>query len=221
MLTGPWHDEMRTYPPRPPRPYTEKDSRNFKLSNNFSAHDNRHSFQDHGVYFGDGDMSRSLGKRSTASPLRQHGTDKDYLKHRGRVIVNHEYNTIYDSDFQGQATAEPPTRRRFPRQHKEGAPGLAKLTTSTTRWSEEASPELKTSTQVLAVSQEPFLPANHWKYSYHTNAPHALNKCYPPYDRPENKDLYPSWAQSTPACARNMPGDKMADINRMTPVLTT
>lgn len=26
---------------------------NYKISNVFSEHDNRHSFQDHGVYFGD------------------------------------------------------------------------------------------------------------------------------------------------------------------------
>lgn len=195
MLMGPWHEQMKAYPPQPPQSYADKNTaRNFKLSNNFSAHDNRNSFQDHGVYFGNGQTDRTLGKRNTAPPERQHYTNKDYLKHRGRTAVDFSYLTEYDKFYKGEPTETPPTRRRFPREHAEGTSGLAKLNTSTTDWfQQEPQTKFRTPLQVLAVSQEPFLPANRWKYSYH-----GLSKCYPPYDRAENKYLYPSWAQSIP-----------------------
>lgn len=73
MLSGPYTNTG--YPPSPPPTYTSRDKvsyiflfylnkvcmilrphnilQNFKNSNNFSDHDNRNSFQDHGVYFGD------------------------------------------------------------------------------------------------------------------------------------------------------------------------
>lgn len=33
---------------------------NYKTSNKFSMHDNRHAFQDHGVYFGDVSISSNI-----------------------------------------------------------------------------------------------------------------------------------------------------------------
>jgi len=214
MLMGPWHDQMNTYPPPPPASYSDKNSkRNFKLSNNFSAHDNRNSFQDHGVYFGDGRTDRCLGKRNTAPPDRQHYTNKDYLKHRGRTSVDFMYHTVYDADYEGKNTESPPTRRRFPRIHDEGQSGLAKLNTSTTDWynNNKEGASFRTPLQVLAVSQEPFLPQNKWKYSYH-----GKPDVYPPYDRTENKYLYPSWAKSLPLQEKpvDMTGSWSKDVKK-------
>lgn len=130
-----------------------------------------------------------------APSKRQHFTDKDYLKHSGRTIVNHDYNTIYGSDFEGRPTTEPPTKRRFPRIHKDGDPSLTKLTTTTTAQFREPDVPFRTPLHVLAVSQEPFLAANKWKYSHH-----GLPKCYPPYDKVGSHRPFPLWAyQSTEA----------------------
>jgi len=203
MLTGPWHDNTSKYPPVPPQPYTEKDQRNFKLSNNFSAHDNRHFLQDHGVYFGNGVDTRVLGKRNKAPTARQHHTGHDYLKHNSRAPFDFDYNTVYDSDFLGKLTAEPPTRRRFPREHAEGVSSLVepvKLSTVTTGWSENVNAEKETPLQVLAVSQEPFLPANKWKYSYH-----GRSKCYPHYENKPIINPYPNWCRDAPLPHRIKP----------------
>lgn len=186
MLTAPFNDFTAAYPPTPPRPYHNKhEQRNFKLSNNFSNHDNRHSFQDHGVYFGDGRESRPLGKRLSAPTKRQHFTDKDYLKHKGRQVTHYDYNTQYGNIYQGCAgastTVEPPTHRRFPKLHKEGTAGPQQpLDTATTMWFQEPDVPYKTPLQVMATAQEPFLGPNKWKYSNH-----GLSRCYPPYERPE------------------------------------
>ena len=141
-----------------------------------------------------GQDSRTLGKRLTAPPDRQHYTEKQYLKHNGRLPVDFEDKTVYRSDYLGQATSAPPTMRRFPRIHKEGVPGMAKLDTTTTDWFREPDVPHRTPLHVLAVSQEPFLPPNHFKYSYH-----GRSNCYPPYNRGGDRLLpYPSWTLQDP-----------------------
>ena len=50
--------------------------------------------------------------------------------------------------------------------------------TTTTDWHKDTPPDAQTRLDVLAASQEPFLPHNSWKYSF--KGPHAV---YPPYDR--------------------------------------
>ena len=52
MLSSTQRPEFTWYPWKPPQKYNEKDSRNFKTSNQFSEHNNRNYLQDHGVYFG-------------------------------------------------------------------------------------------------------------------------------------------------------------------------
>lgn len=190
MLSGPYTEDIACYPPQPPSKYTDRNTKNFKKSNNFSAHDNRHSHQDHGSYFGNGKESRFLGRRLTAPIQRQHFTSKEYLKHFGRHIINHDYHSIYRVDFDGNQSTEGPAHRRFPRAHKEGNDGLATLNTTTTKWFREPDVPYQTPLQVLASSQEPFLKANRWKYSNH-----GLTKCYPPYDKQVDlKNPFPIWS---------------------------
>ena len=130
--------------------------------------------------------TRYLGKRLTAGDHRQHYTDKEYLKHN--ACDNKIYHTSYVDNFQGVPTLEPPKHRRFPKVHKEGVAGDAKLSTTTTSWHRSPEVPYKTPTHVLAVSQEPFLKHNSWKYSNH-----GLSKCYPPYDRVNKEKPYPTW----------------------------
>jgi hypothetical protein len=125
---------------------------------------------------------------------RLHHTEKDYLKHYGRMVVNYNYKTEYYDRYDGEDTKEAPTRRRFPKIHKEGDPNIEKLDTTTTDWFTSPTVPHKTPTHVLAVSQEPFLPSNSWKYSYH-----GKSQCYPSYDVKPNK--YHSWL--LPSLAKN------------------
>ena len=91
----------------------------------------------------------------------------------GRHVVNHDYHTIYRKDFEGLPTDEQPNCRRYPRNHREGSPGVAKLSTHTISHFSD-NPLYETDLQVLATSQQPFLKHNSWKYSYY-----GLPKCYP------------------------------------------
>jgi len=199
MLKTPFDSDATEYPPPPPVPYEQKNATNFKTTNAFSDHDNRNSFQDHGVYFGDGSSTRTLGKRLTAPPERQHHTDKDYIKHNSRHPINFDYNTIYGLEYEGNQSTKRPSHRRFPKIHKEGSDGLAKLNTTTTDWFKEPDVPHKTPLHVLAVSQEPFLPHNAWKYSNH-----GLAKCYPPYDRVNPKEPFAMWTVGGPAAMKNL-----------------
>ncbi|KAK2154236.1 hypothetical protein LSH36_274g06080 [Paralvinella palmiformis] len=176
MLSSPYKQSSSYYPPEPPEPYQDKHTRNFKKSNLFSAHDNRHTLQDHGVYFGDGHSTRTLGKHIRCPDDRQHWTDKDFLKHDGHLTTDQLYRSQYISQYRGEPTDEPPSKRRFPKIHPDPEPDLVKLDTDTTDWFGDPDVPHKTPTQVLASTQEPFLGTNKWKYSYH-----GLSRCYPSY----------------------------------------
>ncbi|KAK2163790.1 hypothetical protein LSH36_74g09021 [Paralvinella palmiformis] len=154
---------------------------NYKKSNSFSVYDNRHSFQDHGVYFGDSIVS---------SDNRQHWTDSDFLKHYGKTVTDYDYNTQYkiqyNTQYGAQHTQDSPNKHRFPKIYKEPDANQQKLDTTTTNWFTSPDVPHQTPLQVLATSQEPFPAANAWKYSYH-----SLAKCYPSYET--NTKRYQSW----------------------------
>lgn len=178
MLSAPFRATSAQVPPPPPPKFDTKSERNYRSSNRFSEHDNRNSFQDHGVYFGDGQNTRQLGRNLIDPHLRLHNTQKDFLKHFGRETTDHNYYTTYNSSFHGRDTEEPPRYRRFPKTLPPAPSGSVGVTTTTVAWDPSESARYRTHTQVLAVSQEPFLKHNPWKYSYHSK-----RNVYPPYER--------------------------------------
>ncbi|KAL4231394.1 protein of unknown function with conserved HDNR motif [Mactra antiquata] len=178
MLSGPFRAGSAQVPQPPPKIFDTKSERNYRSTNRFSEHDNRNAFQDHGVYFGDGQNTRQLGRNLIDPHLRLHHTGKDYLKHNGREITDHDYYSTYNKSYHGRDTEEPPRYRRFPKSLPPADPGKVSMTTTTTAWSPSDRREHKTTTQVLAVSQEPFLKHNPWQYSYHSK-----RNIYPPYER--------------------------------------
>lgn len=178
MLSAPFRATSAQVPLKPPPKFETKSERNYRTSNRFSEHDNRNSFQDHGVYFGDGQSTRQLGRNLIDPHLRLHNTGKDYLKHMGREVTDYDYHSTYNTSYHGRDTEEPPRFRRFQKSLPPASPGRPELTTTTTAWIPSESSKYKTHTQVLAVSQEPFLKHNPWKYSYHSK-----RNVYPPYER--------------------------------------
>ena len=130
------------------------------------------------VYSLQGQTSRQLGRNLIDPHLRLHNTDKHFLKHFGNKVLDFDYHSTYQKSFKGKDTQEAPTRRRFRKSLPPADPGPVALTTTVTAWIPEESSRHKTDTQVLAVSQEPFLKHNPWKFSYNSK-----NNVYPPYDR--------------------------------------
>lgn len=110
--------------------------------------------------------------------LRLHNTDRNFLTHYGREVTNYDYHSTYNRSYHGRDIEEPPRFRRFPKSLPPAEPKNVPLTTTTTAWLPTSDPKHKTDTQVLAVSQEPFLKHNPWKYSYHSK-----RNVYPPYER--------------------------------------
>lgn len=178
MLNAPFNEPSRPAPP--PENFRSKTMINYKISNVFSEHDNRHSFQDHGVYFGDGRTDRTLGKKLILPDMRLHHTDNVFLKHNDRKPVEFDLHTSYGKAFTGQPTVHPPVHRRFPKRYKPPSTGSVKIDTRTTDWYKAPEVPFRTPTQVLATSQEPFLKHNPWQYSYH-----GMRQIYPHYDRKE------------------------------------
>lgn len=178
MLIAPFDSENEARPRPPPAPFRSKTEINYKTSNKFSEHDNRNAFQDHGVYFGDGRDDRTQGRKIVLPDLRLHHTEDYFLKHFGRSAVDRDLHTTYGTSYIGNGTEQPPVYRRFPKQYKSPQNGPLVLDTSTTHWFQHPEVPHKTPTHVLAVSQEPFLKHNAWKYSNH-----GLRKIYPPYER--------------------------------------
>lgn len=125
-----------------------------------------------------GQSTRQLGRNLIDPHLRLHNTNKDFLKHFGRNVIDFDYHSTYQKSFLGKDTEMPPSRRRFPKSLPPAEPGPVALTTTTTDWFPSSSHKHKTDTQVLAVSQEPFLKHNPWKYSFHSK-----RNVYPPYER--------------------------------------
>ncbi|XP_035826195.1 testis-expressed protein 36 [Aplysia californica] len=170
MLEAPFSAPAK--PRSPPQPFRHKEEVIYKTNNPFTQHDNRHYFQEHGVYLGNGRDTRSLGRRLHPVDHRLHHTDHSYLHHRGRNPTTCDYNPVTATSYQNPGPAEPITRRRFPRVYRNAE---SAMDTTTTDWSNAT---YHTPLHVLAASQEPFLAHNRWKYSY--KGPH---KVYPPYDR--------------------------------------
>ena len=133
--------------------------------------------------------TRFLGKQILPTPLRQHHTDQDFLKHYGHKCVDYDYNTMYSTAYERRPHSDPLLRRRFPRVYQEPQSGLAKLNTTTCNWYRPPDVPHKTPLQTLAISQEPYLQPSKWKYSYH-----GLPKCYPPYDTAATKEVFPLWS---------------------------
>ena len=135
-----------------------------------------------------GGDTRELGRRIIPPSTRQHHTDKDYLKHHARETIGYEYCPMTATTYRGQPTQHPPQHRRFPKIHKEPTSGCITLPTQTSGWFKDEKLH-KTSTQVLADSQEPYLKHNPWKFSYH-----GVSKCYPRYNEPQkSQHPYPVW----------------------------
>ncbi|KAK3590265.1 hypothetical protein CHS0354_041343 [Potamilus streckersoni] len=159
------------------RPVSGKHPINYKSSNKFSEHDNRHSFQTHGVYFGDGKDSRQLGRRNINADMRIHHTEKDFFKHNGIEVTEYDYRTTYGNSFIGDPTPNPPTFRRFRKSLPPPKTARFPNDTTVTDWFQPPIVPFRTPTHVLAISQEPFLKHNAWKYSNH-----SLKNVYPPYE---------------------------------------
>jgi len=179
MLSAPYRSSSAHLPSAPPPKFGTKSERNYRDSNRFSEHDNRNSFQDHGVYFGDGQKTRQLGRSLIASDTRLHQTNTDFLKHYGRQVTNTDFNSTYQKSFKGKDTEERPRYRRFAK-HLPALESMGRipLDTTTTDWLPGLEQAHKTSTQVLAVTQEPFPKHNPWQYSYHSK-----RNIYPQYAR--------------------------------------
>ena len=131
--------------------------------------------------------TRTLGKRIRPGGDRQHYTGRDYLEFE--PCQNKDYfMTTQVNNYRALPPGDALVHRRFPRRHREGVAGEAALSTTTTCWLGGAQVPPTIPTQVLASSQEPFLPHNSWRYSNHGEA-----KCYPPYDRGQATKRYPTW----------------------------
>ncbi|XP_041477365.1 testis-expressed protein 36-like [Lytechinus variegatus] len=157
MLSSKFNPESSSKPQPPPPAYNELAEKTYIHENPFSMHDNRNSFQDHGVYFGHG-----LGKKLEHGSKRQHNSE-DFVTWKS---PDRFFKTDYQAEYQGKPTKNPPTTRRFPRKYPEPDQGLIELPTSTTHTFEPPKVPYDTPTQVLVSSKEPHLKPNPWKYSY-------------------------------------------------------
>jgi len=176
MLEAPFSAQGRPRPP--PVPFNTREEVIYKDLNPFTQHDNRHYFQEHGVYLGNGRDTRTLGRRLQPVDTRLHHTDTGYLHHRSRTVnpaQGQDYSSITATCFTAPAPTEAPARRRFQRSYT-NTDNFSR--TTTTDWHKDTPADAQTRLGVLAASQEPFLPHNSWQYSY--KGPHAV---YPPYDR--------------------------------------
>uniref|UniRef100_H2ZKM1 Domain of unknown function with conserved HDNR motif domain-containing protein n=1 Tax=Ciona savignyi TaxID=51511 RepID=H2ZKM1_CIOSA len=136
---------------------------NVSKSNSFSNHDNRNSFQDHGVYFGQG-----LGKQKIANEQSQHGSEDVVTWNKGNDPEAIEgINSIYREDFCGTRTSSQTKHRRYSKHYAEPTTGLVKVSSNTTQWVKDGEKIDQTYLQTLANTQEPHHEHNPWKYSYH------------------------------------------------------
>ncbi|XP_055955622.1 uncharacterized protein LOC126814912 [Patella vulgata] len=182
MMSAPFDSRRRVSPASPPPAFTNKSEINYNSSNKFSEHDNRHTFQEDGVYFGNGKETRNLGKQIKAIDLRQHYTNNRHLTHISFTPQPpYHIDSEYRSNYKGEKTEFPPVHRRFPKVYSEPKEGHINLDTTTSDWHESSQPPPKTPLRVLAISQEPFLKHNPFKYSYH-----GTHKIYPSLRRKDN-----------------------------------
>ncbi|ESO95171.1 hypothetical protein LOTGIDRAFT_160937 [Lottia gigantea] len=174
MMSAPFDSRNRNKPAPPPTPFTNK---NDEDSNKFSEHDNRHLLQSDGSYFGNGKETRNLGRHLASLHKRQHLTDSYHLGHPShRVDPPYYIDTEYRTCYMGNKTEFPPVHRRFPKLYSAPKEGRIPLDTTTSDWFQQKEPTPKTPLRVMAISQQPFLKHNPFKYSYH-----GTPKVYPSY----------------------------------------
>ncbi|XP_076464056.1 uncharacterized protein LOC143296141 [Babylonia areolata] len=180
MLIAPYTNPDRPHPP--PRSFLGRAKISYKAAHPFSHHDDRNTIQDYGEYFGDGKITRFLG-RKLLQPMhsRQDYTDSDFLMHHCRDPTLYSYSTEVSSNYTGRpatSSSAIPSKRQHPHLRQQPSSGpLRPLTTMTTEWCPEVprSPRsIRTSNHVLAQSLKPYLKNNTWKYSYH-----RIPKAYP------------------------------------------
>lgn len=161
MLTATFKPEASSQPKPPPQPFTTLAQPDYFECNPFSMHDNRNSFQDHGVYFGHG-----LGREHFYEDKNQH-TSRDTVTWKN---PQREFHTAYRDTYHGKPCRKPPTKRRFPKVHADPREGQIKLDTTTSDWYKSPEVPYNTATQTLVSSKEPHLKPNPWKYSYKNKA---------------------------------------------------
>ena len=105
---------------------------------------------------------QGLGRQHFSGVVNQHSADDPVALNSS----NRYFNSAYRETYKGQSCKAPPTRRRFPKVHKEPKEGQIKLHTTTTDWFKSPDVPHETPTQTLVSSQEPHLKPNPWKYSY-------------------------------------------------------
>lgn len=179
-------------PSAPPEPFEGRAVSKKKDENPFTQFDNRHYFQGHGVYLGDGRNTRTLGRRLHPVDDRLHHTELGYLHHKARVnpsvqespklktvpelddIFDDDYNSITQLSYRpsGQA-GDATTRRRFPRLYTSTTKSMD---TSTTAWKSDS---FSTPFSVLAATQ----PRSNTRGNYYEGPFLYPNRVYPPYDR--------------------------------------
>lgn len=177
MLEAPFSAPVR--PRSPPAAYKNKEEAVYNQGYPFTQHDNRNYFQDRGEYFGNGRDTRHLGRRLHQNIQRLHRTEQTFLHHNSRNPTLHDYNPITAISYQYPGNTEAPQRRRFPKTYQANqTPDSQRelLSWNNAPW--------RTPLHVLAVTQEPFLPKNKWRYSFH-----GSYKVYPPYDRKANPEV--------------------------------
>ncbi|XP_078485396.1 testis-expressed protein 36-like [Ciona intestinalis] len=144
-------------------PVFAKRAKEASHTNCFSSHDNRNSFQDHGVYFGQG-----LGKQKVQGEQRQHSSqDVVTWNKRNDPEYAQGINSLYREDYSGVDVTNRTHHRRYSKHYKEPPQGLIKVSSNTTMWVDDNEKIDPTFLQTLANSQEPHLQHNPWKYSYH------------------------------------------------------
>ncbi|CAL1533327.1 unnamed protein product [Lymnaea stagnalis] len=171
MLEAPFSAPVR--PGSPPVAYKNKEEAVYNQEYPFTQHDNRHFFQERGEYFGNGRDTRYLGRRLHPNIQRLHRTEQTFLHHHSRHPTRHDYNPITAVSYQPPGYTEAPQRRRFPKTYQ-----TAQTPDSQQELAPWNSSPWRTPLHVLAVTQEPFLPDNKWRYSFH-----GSYKVCPSYDR--------------------------------------
>ncbi|XP_076806431.1 testis-expressed protein 36-like [Clavelina lepadiformis] len=137
-----------------------------KRENPFTAHDNKNSFQDHGVYF-----TQGLGKQKIFGDKCQHSSTD--LLTWGRQIsptFSQDRNSLYREDFSYKQIRSQELHRRYSKQYPVPSNGLIGISSNTTLWVTKDEDIPRTYLQTLANTQEPHSKPNPWKYSYHAHS---------------------------------------------------
>jgi len=105
----------------------------------------------------------------------------------------YDYNTIYSDNYRGCQSSQPSVCcHSFPRQYQDAEhrprpdqTGCLPPVTEDTSTGQKCRP----TTEILAMTQQPFLRNNNWKYSYH-----GMPRCYPAgFSRIDRSNPYPGF----------------------------